>query len=421
MILAFLKANPLIAWGVAGTVAAGGAAGTYVYVNNPPEPPAQIAALPQDEQPTDEPQAEAAPESEPAPVEAPAPLAELPAPRFDILRVEPDGSAVIAGSAPAESTVELLEAEMVLAVTQAGASGDFAFALDKPLSPGAHELSLRATAPDGRVVVSTETGIVNVPDGGGELLAVVSQEGEASRVMQAPEPVSQPESEQQPQQMAKVEPAPEPERQPETVLAPPSAPVLISAVDVEGKRIFVAGTGEAGRTVKLYLDDRLLGSTTVGPQSGFLLEAEQALSSGDYEVRADMFSANGSFVERRAAVRLIHKSLQPAPEQSVVVAEAEPVAEPEPVAESEPAAEPEPVKTAEVAEQAEELPEIRTGASVIIRRGDNLWRISRRMLGRGIRYTVIYEANRSQIRNPNLIYPGQVLDVPDAEAESDQG
>ena len=52
-----------------------------------------------------------------------------------------------------------------------------------------------------------------------------------------------------------------------------------------------------------------------------------------------------------------------------------------------------------------------------IERGDNLWRIARRIYGRGIRYTVIYEANRSQIRNPNLIYPGQVFTIPVEDGE----
>lgn len=48
----------------------------------------------------------------------------------------------------------------------------------------------------------------------------------------------------------------------------------------------------------------------------------------------------------------------------------------------------------------------------IIRRGDNLWTIARRVYGQGIRYTQIYGANRGQIRDPNLIYPGQVFDLP---------
>jgi nucleoid-associated protein YgaU len=48
----------------------------------------------------------------------------------------------------------------------------------------------------------------------------------------------------------------------------------------------------------------------------------------------------------------------------------------------------------------------------IIRQGDNLWTIARRVYGEGIRYTQIFEANTDQIRNPDLIYPGQVFDLP---------
>ena len=49
---------------------------------------------------------------------------------------------------------------------------------------------------------------------------------------------------------------------------------------------------------------------------------------------------------------------------------------------------------------------------VIIRRGDTLWSISRRVYGEGVRYSVIFRANASQIRDPNRIYPGQVFDLP---------
>lgn len=50
--------------------------------------------------------------------------------------------------------------------------------------------------------------------------------------------------------------------------------------------------------------------------------------------------------------------------------------------------------------------------AVIIRRGDTLWRISRRVYGRGIRYTTIYLANQDQIEDPDRIWPGQVFSVP---------
>jgi nucleoid-associated protein YgaU len=45
-------------------------------------------------------------------------------------------------------------------------------------------------------------------------------------------------------------------------------------------------------------------------------------------------------------------------------------------------------------------------------RGDSLWRISKRVYGKGLRFTVIYEANQQQIRDPRRIYPGQVFVLP---------
>ena len=44
--------------------------------------------------------------------------------------------------------------------------------------------------------------------------------------------------------------------------------------------------------------------------------------------------------------------------------------------------------------------------------GDNLWNIAKAYLGSGSRYTEIYNLNRDKIKNPNLIYPGQVLKLP---------
>ena len=55
------------------------------------------------------------------------------------------------------------------------------------------------------------------------------------------------------------------------------------------------------------------------------------------------------------------------------------------------------------------VPEITTAR---ITRGDNLWQISKRTYGRGQRYTVIFDANQDQIRDPDLIYPGQTFVLP---------
>jgi nucleoid-associated protein YgaU len=50
---------------------------------------------------------------------------------------------------------------------------------------------------------------------------------------------------------------------------------------------------------------------------------------------------------------------------------------------------------------------------IVIQPGNNLWRISRVLYGTGNKFTMLYEANKDQIRNPNLIYPGQVFRTPD--------
>jgi LysM repeat protein len=47
-----------------------------------------------------------------------------------------------------------------------------------------------------------------------------------------------------------------------------------------------------------------------------------------------------------------------------------------------------------------------------VRRGDSLWRIAKRHLGKGRRWTAFYKANKAKIDNPDLIYPGQTLIIP---------
>jgi nucleoid-associated protein YgaU len=56
---------------------------------------------------------------------------------------------------------------------------------------------------------------------------------------------------------------------------------------------------------------------------------------------------------------------------------------------------------------------------VIVQPGNSLWRIARRLYGEGLQYTVIYEANRDQIRDPDLIYPGQVFNAPDEQSDDE--
>lgn len=55
-----------------------------------------------------------------------------------------------------------------------------------------------------------------------------------------------------------------------------------------------------------------------------------------------------------------------------------------------------------------------TNKTYTVVKGDNLWNIAKKFYGNGSKYTVIYNANKDKIKNPNLIYPGQVLTIPAA-------
>ena len=78
-------------------------------------------------------------------------------------------------------------------------------------------------------------------------------------------------------------------------------------------------------------------------------------------------------------------------------------------------------RTAELAAVPTVLaPKLRSvDSAVIIRRGDSLWRISRRVYGRGVRYSTIYLANGDQIRDPDRIWPGQIFSVPEKTMEGE--
>lgn len=53
-----------------------------------------------------------------------------------------------------------------------------------------------------------------------------------------------------------------------------------------------------------------------------------------------------------------------------------------------------------------------TNKTYTVQKGDCLWNIAKKFYGNGSKYTVIYNANKDKIKNPNLIYPGQVLTIP---------
>ncbi|MEP5194043.1 MAG: LysM peptidoglycan-binding domain-containing protein [Roseobacter sp.] len=50
--------------------------------------------------------------------------------------------------------------------------------------------------------------------------------------------------------------------------------------------------------------------------------------------------------------------------------------------------------------------------AITVQAGDTLWAIARDRYGEGVLYVQVFDANRNSIRDPDLIYPGQVFDLP---------
>ncbi|MFN3132314.1 LysM peptidoglycan-binding domain-containing protein [Roseibium sp.] len=168
-------------------------------------------------------------------------------------------------------------------------------------------------------------------------------------------------------------------------------PVTVEAVESEENKVYVAGTAEPGSSVRVYVGEDYQGEATANSSGRWLLEGDKSVAEGNVEVRADMIAEDGKSVDARAAVTFEKQQDEQIVLTKVVASGTSGSAD------------------GEGADVKKALP------VVIIRKGDNLWRISRRLYGDGIRYTTIYQANKGQIRDPDLIYPGQVFLTPEGD------
>jgi nucleoid-associated protein YgaU len=153
-----------------------------------------------------------------------------------------------------------------------------------------------------------------------------------------------------------------------TVLQGPAGDGGILSLDVvdhtsETDRLFVGGRAPAGSLVFLYVDNRFVGRTDTDGDGRWRIAATKP-AAGKHQLRADLIGDKGKVLAR------VEVTWSP----------------------------------------GEEL--IKGGASIVVAPGNSLWRIARKLYGKGIAYTAIFEANRDHIRDPNLIYPGQVFSAP---------
>ena len=149
-------------------------------------------------------------------------------------------------------------------------------------------------------------------------------------------------------------------------------PLSLDVIDYDdsGSVIF-SGRAEPDRVVQLFINRQMLGQTTASDEGRWLMSPEAQIAPGVYQLLVIQLDENG-----RPAYA-IELPFERATRDQV---------------------------------------DLRDGR-VVVQPGNSLWRIARHAYGEGAQYTVIYAANASQIRNPDLIYPGQIFEVPDADEE----
>ena len=346
-------------------------------VANPPAASAPQAAAPAGTTPSDSAPAVAAAPAAPAvapdgaTAAAPAaPAGATAAPSFDVVRVEPTGEAVVAGLAPPNSTVEVMDGSSAVAKGEANERGEWAMTLDKPLAPGPHDLSIRTTSADKKTETLSEQSVaVDVPENpkAGPLV-VLNTPDSPSRVLQVP---------------ASAKPA-------GSGAATTRPDVTVDAVEFQDGTLFISGSAAIGGTVRIYVDGVVVGDADVDDNGRWQIAAKGKVGPGQHTIRVDGINKANGQVIARAEVPF---------EQTGDVATLMAV-----------------TTEGGGSAGASSASNVPAPNSVIIRRGDNLWTISKRLYGHGVRFSAIYEANNDQIRDPDRIYPGQVFVLPAGDA-----
>lgn len=165
----------------------------------------------------------------------------------------------------------------------------------------------------------------------------------------------------------------------EVVIIQPSTPLTVDQISIDSinyddaGEVSVAGRGTPGAEVFLYVDGELMSNTAITESGNWKVELHN-LTAGNYVMRADEMAPNGGVSSRMET-----------PFQRAY---------------------PEDVREAQAQDAA---------PTYTVQPGNSLWVIATARYGEGTKYTQIFAANQEQIRDPDLIYPGQVFNLPEQE------
>lgn len=327
----------------------------------------------------------------------PEPDAQTAAPLIDTFFRNPDETTIIAGRATPGETVAIMLSGAELDRVVAGPDGSFGTVVAIAAADQPRRLQLIAD-PDGQAQSSEQSILVppsepvsvaaapqNDPDATADVTAL-TDETNAPADAAAAVPATPTNLPEEPDVAAAptliadadgvrvIQPAP----------TPPLAPELTENIaldtityDPDGE-VVLAGRAEAGGTVQVYLNNRPVSASRISEDGSWQIDLPD-VETGIYTLRVDELDLDGNVQSRIET----------------------------------------PFKREEAADVAAILAEETSAAGFdiavkTVQPGATLWAIAEERFGSGIMYVAVFEANRDLIRDPDLIYPGQVFRIPEA-------
>jgi len=302
-------------------------------------------------------------------------------PGISAFRLEPDGRMLVAGRSQANWETSILVDGETLKILMPDAGGEFVEFLSLEQSNQPRVLSLSMRSPDTGEDVPSSDEVIIAPMPTRAEQAQVRPADEAQQATPAVtddgQTQEQPIDTQDPPQQAVLLSDESGVR----VLQPPAAteapPEVMSSVALDAITysdqgdVVLSGRAQGDGFVRVYLDNQPVASSQIAPDGGWRSDLPQ-VDTGVYTLRVDEMDSDGTVMSR---VETPFKR-----EDRTLVDGQE--------------------KTAQ------------TARAVTVQPGNTLWEISRDRYGEGPMYVRIFEANRDRIRDPDLIYPGQIFTVP---------
>lgn len=272
-------------------------------------------------------------------------------PTFDLVRISQRGTGIIAGNSEPNALVTLFGDGKKMAEVKAENNGDWVVILNEPLTPGSLKFTVQSSVAGKPVIISDDEVLVSVPERDAEKFLKDKKSGVIAL-------------------LSKKDGS-----GPSKVLQKPGGAVFSDVGDSLSIDTIEYGEGAGyinGRSlprveVRIYLDEKFLGAEKANDNGEWSIRLSQFnLALGQHKLRVDQTLSDGDVKLRIEQPFETGVPLDPS--------------------------------------QAEN--------GVIVKPGNTLWHIARRLYGSGVKYTMIFQENSEKITDPNLIYPGQTFKLP---------